>query len=122
MGSSDGNRNASAGILALGDSSTANTPTTRAAIVEAGTIDMAPTSGCMRKNRVECPMAAIRAQYIYALRGGLLMAENPMAAIAANNASSINFSIMTIVFKLLKLNSPLKHPHFHYCHTKAQTG
>ena len=52
-----------------------------------------------RQKRNECPTAAINAQYLNVTFGGLLIEAKPIAAIAANIASSRIFSNVSI-FKI----------------------
>lgn len=47
--------------------------------------------------RAACPVPAINAQYFKACRGGLLMAANPVPAMAANIASWIMSVIMSLI-------------------------
>ena len=89
MGRSEGKRQVSAGVEVSGDRNTASTPMVRAAINVAAMIwRPAPKLSFMSQKRSACPIAAMRAHTGITLNGGRLMAEKPIAAIAASNASS----------------------------------
>lgn len=79
---------ASAGVLAKGESRVPTAPMNNDAISVAVNICMPAEASFIRINRSEWPDAAIAAQYKYTLRGGLLIAAKPIAAIAAYNASN----------------------------------
>lgn len=58
MGRSDGKRYASAGVFAYGDMNTASEPIIKEATLVAAMICRF-IPGCMRRKRIECPMAAM---------------------------------------------------------------
>jgi len=64
------------------------------AIVVAGIIGISIRSDEIRRKRNECPAAAINAQKRYVFFGGLLIAENPIAAIAEKKASLKKTSVI----------------------------
>ena len=67
---------------------TATSPTTKAAKAPARIIFIFPQNGCINRYLVAWPHAATNAHTIYVRRGVWLMLEKPIAAIAANKASS----------------------------------
>lgn len=73
--------------MASGDRNTAIVPMRNAANRVAMVMCICIVLPLVSISRNECPAAAVSAQYIYALFGGLLMDAKPIAAIAANNAS-----------------------------------
>lgn len=97
IGSNAGKRHTSAGHFTIGAISTASRPTTKAATALAGIMFMPNHPGDMSMNRTACPVAAARAHAAYVRRGVLLILEKPIAAIAANIASSKIFNDSTIM-------------------------
>ena len=95
MGSREGKKHVSAGMRAMGEANTASMPMVKEAIKLAPTMCMPAAD--ISTMRAEWPTAAITAQYTKARRGGRLTAANPIAAIAANNASCKISLIISIV-------------------------